>query len=134
VKLCLSDEGAELRSLESNRCPFRIVLVIGIAATRGRHHCAVVLRQVRQAFACPCTLGLKSTARSIHVLNPDATYKRRATASAADDVPRASRRAETQEGERDPIVVVTFAGTSWTLNVRASPSDWERLSDPKGCH
>jgi hypothetical protein len=40
--------------------------------------------------------------------------------------------AETQEGERDPIVVVTLAGSSWTLNVRASPSDWERLSEVAG--
>ena len=41
-------------------------------------------------------------------------------------------RAETQEGERDAIVVVTLEGTSWQLNVRASPSDWERLSKVPG--
>jgi hypothetical protein len=76
VQLRLSDECANLRSLERNRCPFRIMLVIGIAATRGRHHCVVVLEEVRQPFACLCTLGLESTARSIHVLNPDASHKR----------------------------------------------------------
>jgi len=41
-------------------------------------------------------------------------------------------RAETQEGERDAIVVVTLEGASWQLNVRASPSDWERLSKVPG--
>lgn len=74
---CLSDEGADLRSLERDRCPFRIVLVIGIAPTRGRHDCVVVIRQVRQPLACLCTLGLKATTRSIHVLNPDGAYKPR---------------------------------------------------------
>ena len=37
-------------------------------------------------------------------------------------------RAETQQGERDTIVVVTLEGTSWQVNVRANPNDWERLS------
>lgn len=41
-------------------------------------------------------------------------------------------RAETQEGQRGAIVVVTLEGTSWQLNVRASPSDWERLSKVPG--
>jgi hypothetical protein len=75
VQLRLSDEGAHLRSLERNRGPFGIMLVIGIAATRGRHHCVVVLAEVRQPFACLCSLGLKSTARSIHVPNTYASHK-----------------------------------------------------------
>ena len=37
-------------------------------------------------------------------------------------------RAETQQGERHDIVVVTLEATSWQLNIRASSSDWERLS------
>lgn len=75
VQLRLSDEGADLRSFERNRCPFRIMLVIGIAATRGRHHRVVVLDEVRQPVACLCTLGLKSSARSLHVPNLCASHK-----------------------------------------------------------
>ena len=75
MQLRLSDEGADLRSLERNRCPLRIMLVIGIAATRGRHHCVVVLDEVPQPSACLRTLGLKSTTRSIHVPNPHTSHK-----------------------------------------------------------
>jgi hypothetical protein len=42
-------------------------------------------------------------------------------------------RAETQERDGDTIVVVTLAGTSWTLNVRASQVtgvDYPRWRDP----
>jgi hypothetical protein len=41
-------------------------------------------------------------------------------------------RAETQEDERHPVVLVTLEGTSWTLNIRARPNDWARLSDVTG--
>lgn len=41
-------------------------------------------------------------------------------------------RAEIQEDEHDAIVVVTLEGQSWQLNIRASPSDWERLSEVPG--
>jgi hypothetical protein len=41
-------------------------------------------------------------------------------------------RAETQEGEHDAVVVVTLESTSWQLNLRASPTDWERLSQVPG--
>jgi hypothetical protein len=37
-------------------------------------------------------------------------------------------RAETQEDERQPIVLVTLQGTSWMLNIWARPNDWARLS------
>ncbi|MBM6399504.1 hypothetical protein [Phycicoccus sonneratiae] len=38
-------------------------------------------------------------------------------------------RAETQEAERDVIVVVTLEGRSWLMNVRATPAEWQRLSE-----
>ncbi|MFD1945939.1 hypothetical protein [Nocardioides aestuarii] len=37
-------------------------------------------------------------------------------------------RAETQEGEREATVVVTLEGSSWQVNIRAHPRDWERLT------
>ncbi|GAA1479215.1 hypothetical protein GCM10009623_36610 [Nocardioides aestuarii] len=37
-------------------------------------------------------------------------------------------RAETQEGEHEATVVVTLEGSSWQVNIRADPSDWERLT------
>lgn len=48
------------------------------------------------------------------------------------DMESVAVRAEAQEGERDPIILVTLEGTSWTLNIRARPIDWERLSDVTG--
>lgn len=41
-------------------------------------------------------------------------------------------RAETQEDEHGAVVVVTLEGTSWQLNVRASPTEWVRLSEVSG--
>jgi hypothetical protein len=38
-------------------------------------------------------------------------------------------RAEVQENERDPVLVVTLQGTSWQLNLRARPPEWEGLAE-----
>lgn len=72
MPLHLSYEGSDLGPLERDRCPFGVVLIIGVAVARGRNHGVEVVRQARQASECLFTLGLKSTTRSIHALNADA--------------------------------------------------------------
>jgi hypothetical protein len=77
VKLHLSHQGSELRPLKRDRCPFGIMFIIGIGVPRGRYHSVEVVRQARQASECLFTVRLESATRSIHVLNPDATHKKR---------------------------------------------------------